>query len=220
MPEQEPAPSPAAGPNVIERVLFVDTETTGLDALRDRIIEIGAVEAVGDVEVACWSTLVRPGRPVPGEVTRLTGLDDASVASGVDERVALVELCALVARVDVVYAWNVGFDHGFVAALAARCAVALPPTRWACAMEATRVARPDLPGYRLSLVARDLGIPTGRSHRALDDARCAWAVWRSLPRRALDQPRLPLADTPTRRDGDGPAQDDQRAPRSTLALFR
>ena len=220
------------------RVLFVDTETTGLDAAVDRVVEVATVEAVGEHEVGCWSTLVRLQRPLPSAVVTLTGLTDAMLAGGVDEAVALATLAAQMARVDIVFAWNVEFDRAFIVAAARRCDVALPSVRWACALEATRDARPDLRGYRLSGVARDLGIPTGRSHRALDDARCAWAIWRSLPSPSSapssPEPSSPEPSSPEPSSQEPPSpsspspsspepsstDDEPRASRSVLALFR
>ena len=47
------------------RVVFLDLETTGASADRDRITEIGLVEVDNAEFVDEWSTLVNPGRPVP-----------------------------------------------------------------------------------------------------------------------------------------------------------
>ncbi|MBM4279681.1 MAG: 3'-5' exonuclease [Deltaproteobacteria bacterium] len=216
-----PAPPPAG-----VRALVLDTETTGLDAAADRVLEVAVVESWGDVDVGCWSTLVRVDGGVPTRVTELTGITTAMVAAGVDEAVAVAALTALLERVEVVVAWNAPFDRAFVAALFGRCGCALPPTPWVCALEAARARRPDLKGYRLDLVARDLGIATGRSHRALDDARCALSVWRALPVAppSAGQGVEPAAKDAAAKDA-APATADAagsptQGPRGTLDLFR
>ena len=216
-PPARPAPAPPAPPPSETRVLVLDTETTGLDAAADRVIEIGVVEVKGDVEVGTWCSLVHADVGVPGRVTQITGITDAMVAAGLREIDAVDVLAGMLARVDAVVAWNAAFDRAFVAAAFARAGVAMPPTPWFCALEAARLRRPDLKGYRLDLVARDLGIPTGRSHRALDDARCALHVWRALPTTAAPT----TAASP--RDGSGAdtkANDASTGPRGTLDLFR
>ena len=65
----------------IRKILFLDVETTGLDAAVDRITEICIVL------VACWgqrsyrvlssySQVADPGMPIPPQVSQLTGLDN------------------------------------------------------------------------------------------------------------------------------------------------
>jgi DNA polymerase III epsilon subunit-like protein len=171
---------PPAPPPQGVRALVLDTETTGLDPQTDRVIEIGVVEASGDVDISCWSTLVRADVPVPARVTELTGITSAMAALGAQESAAIDALSRLLAQVDIVVAWNAGFDRAFVSAAFFRCGRPLPSTPWTCALEAARLCRPDLKGYRLDLVARDLGVDTGHSHRALDDARTALRIWRAL----------------------------------------
>ena len=43
----------------------LDLETTGLDAARDSIIEVGAVRFCGNSIVDTFTTLVNPQRPIP-----------------------------------------------------------------------------------------------------------------------------------------------------------
>jgi DNA polymerase III epsilon subunit-like protein len=59
---------------VARTYVALDLETTGLDPDHDAIIEIGAVKFRGDEVLEAWSTLVRPERPIPYRITRLTGI--------------------------------------------------------------------------------------------------------------------------------------------------
>ena len=59
----------------------LDTETTGINAERDVIIEIGAVRFREDGQVLDqWSSLINPGRPIPFSITQLTGITSQMVA--------------------------------------------------------------------------------------------------------------------------------------------
>ncbi len=60
--------------------VLLDLETTGGNAVRDRITEIAAVRIEHGVEVARWSTLVNPGVPISGFIEQLTGISNALVA--------------------------------------------------------------------------------------------------------------------------------------------
>lgn len=73
--------------------LYVDVETTGLDAARDRIIELGAVlfeYGVADGRIFAiresYSAFEDPGRRIPAAVTRMTGIADQMVAGQRDAR--------------------------------------------------------------------------------------------------------------------------------------
>ena len=79
--EDRPHPS---GPGPRRRGLYVDVETTGFDSAHDAIIELGMLPfsytlegAITDVHrdhARTWRQ--DPGRPVPPEITRITGLTD------------------------------------------------------------------------------------------------------------------------------------------------
>src|SRR5471032_2321978 len=59
-------------------MVFVDLETTGVNATHDRITEIGIVE-IGRDGVSTWTTLVDPEQPIPAFIERLTGITGAMV---------------------------------------------------------------------------------------------------------------------------------------------
>lgn len=98
--------------------LYVDVETTGLDAARDQIIEVGAVlfeYGVGDGRIFAiresYSAFEDPGRRIPDAVTRMTAITDQMVAGQrIDERA----LETLVQQSALVIAHNAPFDRGFL----------------------------------------------------------------------------------------------------------
>ena len=61
------------------RLAFLDLETTGTDASRDRITEVGIVWMQDGSEAGEWSTLVNPGVAIPPPIQALTGIDNAMV---------------------------------------------------------------------------------------------------------------------------------------------
>lgn len=66
--------------NLKKPIVFFDLETTGVQVVKDRIVEIAIlkVHPNGKEESQTW--LVNPERPIPPEVTAVHGITDADVA--------------------------------------------------------------------------------------------------------------------------------------------
>jgi DNA polymerase III subunit epsilon len=198
------------------RVLAIDTETTGLSPDADRLIELGIVlhdddgdHDVGSGDVGQASVVINPGRPLPAEVARLTGLSTAQLQAGVDEGTALELLAFWMARCDVVIAWNAPFDRAMIAAAAVRTTTTLPSRPWRCAMDVARQTHPEWDRHRLQDAVVALGLDVTPTHRALDDARAALAVWRRLvppaPPTTTAKPTATTTATTARGVDDAPA---------------
>ena len=56
--------------------IVLDTETTGLGPIDDRIIEIAAVKYKNGEAVDSFVTLVNPGVAIPERITKITGMTD------------------------------------------------------------------------------------------------------------------------------------------------
>jgi DNA polymerase-3 subunit epsilon len=112
------APPAAATPPVLRTLLILDTETTGLDPARDKVIELALLRVTVDAStgqpvgaVQVYDGLEDPGTPIPPHITDITGITDDMVrGQRLDESV----VAALMADVDLVVAHNAGFDRPFV----------------------------------------------------------------------------------------------------------
>jgi DNA polymerase III subunit epsilon len=109
---------PGTAQGNVTRILVLDTETTGLDQSKEKIIELALLRVdvdtatglpVGEVQV--YDGLEDPGKPIPPEVLKITGITDADVQGQALDEVRIVELLQ---GVDVVVAHNAGFDRPFV----------------------------------------------------------------------------------------------------------
>ena len=101
-----------------KRVLVLDTETTGLDWRSESIIELAMLAVdidiqtghpVGDVEV--YEDFEDPSRPIPPEITNLTGITNKAVMG---QKLNEDKIKDMVARADLIVAHNAGFDRPFV----------------------------------------------------------------------------------------------------------
>ena len=107
----------------LERPLvFFDLETTGVNVVSDRVVQIGALRyEPGGAEPRRYERLVHPGRPIPPEVTAIHGITDADVAAAPRFEALADELLALFDGADL-GGYNVGkFDLPLLLEEFARC---------------------------------------------------------------------------------------------------
>ncbi len=157
---------------------FVDVETTGGDVRFSRVTEIAIVAARGATFEEEWSTLVNPGCPIPPHITALTGIDDAMV----EDAPSFADVAGEVARRlegRLFVAHNVSFDRSFVRSELDRAGRSFNP-RSLCTVRLSRRLHPEERSHALDSVIHRLGITVARRHRALDDARVLWELWRRM----------------------------------------
>ena len=66
--------------NLQKPLVIFDLETTGLDLVKDRIIQLSYIKVSPDGNEKRGNIIINPGKPISSEVTELTGISDADVA--------------------------------------------------------------------------------------------------------------------------------------------
>ena len=92
--------------------VVLDVETTGLNTFTDEIIEIGAVRFENGVEVAEFSELIDPRRPLPDKIVEITGITSAMLRGRRTLREAMPDF-AKFCEGAVLVAHNASFDLAF-----------------------------------------------------------------------------------------------------------
>ncbi|MEO1058674.1 MAG: DEDD exonuclease domain-containing protein, partial [Actinomycetota bacterium] len=172
----------------------IDLETTGGNRNDDMITEVGAVKVRGGECLGTYQTLVNPGRAIPPQITMLTGLSDALVATAPRIESVLPSLLEFVGDA-IVVGHNVSFDVGFLrAALRRADRPTLSNTSLDTVALARRLVRDEVPNCRLGTLASRLRLDHQPSHRALDDALATTDLLHVLIERAAGWGVLGLDD--------------------------
>ncbi|HET7198357.1 MAG TPA: exonuclease domain-containing protein, partial [Burkholderiales bacterium] len=158
---------------------IVDLETTGTSAARDRITEIGVIEVERFEVLSEWSTLVNPGRALPGEVQALTGITHAMLAAAPRFAELARELHERLAG-RVLVAHNARFDYGFLRREFDRAGIRFQ-AREVCTVKLSRRLYPG-GAHDLDSVIERHGIACRARHRALGDADAVWQFLRIAER--------------------------------------
>ena len=176
----------------MSRILVsLDLETTGLDPLRDAIIEIGAVKFRGDEVLDTFSILINPGRAIPPKITELTGIADRDVSNAPKLFDVLPRLSSFVRDLPIV-GHNIAFDLGFL-----NKQRLFLDNLGMDTFELAGMLIPHAERYNLGSLAREVGIALPATHRALDDARVAHVLYQKMFERACDIPVKTLEEIVT-----------------------
>ena len=156
-------------------LVVIDIETTGLDPVKDAIIEIGAVRVEKDQTKTTWQKLINPGRLIPPEITQLTNITNEMIRTAPPLKAVIQELVDFCGSVPVV-GQNVRFDLGFLQRSDILLSNPVMDTR-----ELASVLLPTSSRYSLSALCEEFNIiPEGSAHRALADAENTFTVFQRL----------------------------------------
>jgi DNA polymerase III subunit epsilon len=156
------------------KLLFVDTETTGL-TYSDRVITLGVVSLDLDAlhagksatELRHW--IFNPGRASNPFAAAVHGYDDWDLRYQPDFERHAEDILPYFNAADRIIAHNAAFDERFLRTEFGLCSLQLPEPRFSCTMRAykTRHSRPG----GLDKVLDHMGRKTrGKQHGALEDA--------------------------------------------------
>lgn len=185
-----PAPPPLNLTRPINLVVL-DTETTGFDYKKDRLIEVAAVHCVinpDSLESVGLQATVKdeytafqdPGITIPPETTKIHGITNDMVSG---HSAASDKLDYMLRLADVVVAHNASFDRGFV-----RQICSAEPKRWSCSR-----ARIDWTAHQFQhnsqrYLSLEHGVAGESAHRALDDCHTLIRLLNSNPIHSLYRP--------------------------------
>jgi DNA polymerase III subunit epsilon len=172
---------------VSDDLLFIDLEATGPDPAADRITEVAVVAADGRT---AFASLVNPGRPIPPDVQRLTGITDELVADAPPFAAIAAELVRALGSRPLCGFGVAEFD---LPLLAEECERAGVPYAFGPALDVGHLYKALRPRSLAAAVAEFCGREHAGAHRAEADARATAEVLAGM---RLYEPRVREATPP------------------------
>ena len=167
--------------------IVFDLETTGLNPANEEITEIAAVRVVEGEIRDSFQTYVNPHKPIPTEITELTGISDETVADAPDLDKAVPEFLKWAGEGQYpLVAHNAGFDMGFLRTACQRLGIEREFTS-IDTLEMSRLMLPHMHKFKLNILAKELQVGPFEHHRASEDAAVLGRIYVKLLKRLKDE---------------------------------
>ena len=167
--------------------IVFDLETTGLNPASEEITEIAAVRVVEGEIRDSFQTYVNPHKPIPAEITELTGISDETVADAPDLDKAVPEFLAWAGEGQYpLVAHNAGFDMGFLRTACQRLGIEREFTS-IDTLEMSRLMLPHMHKFKLNILAKELQVGPFEHHRASEDAAVLGRIYVKLLKRLREE---------------------------------
>ncbi len=176
-------------------IVVIDFETTGLNCMHDRVIEIGAVRLHKGQVLDELSVLIDPETAISSKITELTGITQAMVAGQPKFCDVADDLLRFIGEAPLA-AHNADFDSGFLKEELNRC-----DRDWdgpiIDTLALARKAYPTLKSHRLGSVCKHVGVNLKNAHRAVHDARATAQILWAMLKLAMGNDARTLSDLNT-----------------------
>lgn len=167
--------------------IVFDLETTGLNPASEEITEIAAVRVVEGEIRDSFQTYVNPHKPIPAEITELTGISDETVADAPDLDKAVPEFLAWAGEGQYpLVAHNAGFDMGFLRTACQRLGIEREFTS-IDTLEMSRLMLSHMHKFKLNILAKELQVGPFEHHRASEDAAVLGRIYVKLLKRLREE---------------------------------
>jgi len=169
-----------------DSVVVTDTETTGIQAHINRVIEVAGMRIDGSGQRHSFSELINPETTIPGRITRITGITTAMVFDKPTASDVIPSFTEFLGD-GVFVAHNIGFDWSFLNSELDR--LGLPPleNRGLCTLKLARRLLPGLRSKSLGSLAKFYRIPGEGRHRAAKDVEITTIVLERFCEMAADE---------------------------------
>ncbi|PIE98249.1 MAG: DNA polymerase III subunit epsilon [Treponema sp.] len=157
---------------VHDKAVFVafDTETTGVDAKKDRVVEIGAIKFDKLGIISRYNVLINPEMPMPPGATAVNNITDDMLKDKPVIKDVIHQFLMFIQNT-VLVAHNAPFDLNMLNSELKRLGGTELTNKVFDTLVFAREVLPGLRSYALQKLAEQFGINAIDAHRAEDDAR-------------------------------------------------
>lgn len=157
--------------------VILDTETTGLNPLSDKIIQLSAIkyDPIG-APIDFYNTYLNPGRPIPSGASRVNGITDDMASRAPKAEEVRQEFLSFLGELLIV-GYNVNFDLRFLYSTFGDIFDGLGY------VDVLSIARTSLwtPDYKLETVASFIGFqPSSSFHDSFTDCEAVAAILQNI----------------------------------------
>lgn len=158
----------------------LDTETTGLSAYFDSVIEIGILKVRDNIVIAEYSQLIDPECELDPYITNLTGITQEMLEGQPTISAVKDEVLAFIGD-DLVVGHNTNFDMQFLANGFCHDF----PNEYMDTLQFAKKLYPEFSSHSLGALAYQLELPSG-GHRSLSDCKSTKALLDCMVAKILD----------------------------------
>ena len=162
----------------LEFVIF-DTETTGLEPASAELTEIGGFKVVKNDISSIYSSLIKTEKPIPPEITKLTGIDDALVKDFPPAKEVLEKFLEFIGD-SILIAHNADFDMSFLRHNVKKFLNKEINNDVVCTVKLSRFLLPTLTNHKLHTVGQHFGLKVENRHRAIGDVELTFQIWKKF----------------------------------------
>lgn len=156
--------------NLLEETYVVfDVETTGLSAVYDQVIEVGAVKIKNGQIIDRFQSFANPHQKLSAFTIELTGITDEMVENAPDPEVVINQFREWTGDA-ILVAHNASFDIGFLNAYYRKLGYGNVENPVIDTLELARFLYPELKNHRLNTLAKKFNIDLENHHRADEDS--------------------------------------------------
>lgn len=156
-----------------------DTETTGLSARYDKVIELAAVKMKDGEVIERFEQFIDPGHPLSQTTIKLTSITDDMVRGSKSEK-EVFEMFQEFCKGSIIVGHNATFDVDFMNTGYARHGLPLIGEPWLDTLPMARLLYPEMKGFRLNTLAKKLNVNLEHHHRAIYDAEATGYIYYAM----------------------------------------
>jgi len=162
---------------VLNNITVIDFETSGLDPIYDRVIEIAAIHCEEGEVVSQFCTLVKYEGKLSPKITEMTGITPQQLRNGMEEETAFRILNRMIGD-SLIVAHNALFDLRFLHYSLKRLAGRSFKNNFIDTLTISRLRHPY--PHTLQDMCNRYNIKLEKGHRAINDVMACWELLKKL----------------------------------------